>query len=83
MSIAKFKPLLNVGKPTSEQKKSYMMLFPMDYLTHDTLKARGSNCIADLLPKLMNKALVDNGEPTCDKDGQQEKSLMICYPKMS
>lgn len=52
----------------------------MDYLARDTLKAHGSNCVADLLPKLIEKAFVAYGEPPCDKNGQREKLLMICYP---
>lgn len=33
-----------------------------DYLARDTLKAHGSNCIKDLLPKLIEKALVAWGD---------------------
>ena len=46
----------------------------MDYLARDTLKAHGSNCIADLLPKLIEKAFVAWGEP---REEGQEKHLMM------
>jgi HD superfamily phosphohydrolase len=46
----------------------------IDYLARDTLKAHGSNCIADLMPKLIVKAFVAWGEP-CEDGG--EKHLMM------
>ena len=46
----------------------------IDYLARDTLKAHGSNCIADLMPKLIEKAFVAWGEP-CEDGG--EKHLMM------
>lgn len=55
-------------------RHSGMDVDKIDYLARDTLKAHGSNCIADLLPKLIEKAFVAWGE--CNEEGH-EKQLMM------
>ena len=63
----------------------------MDYLARDTLHAFGVNGIADLIPKLLEKACVAWGRSNVPelasetsietKDDNSSMHLMICYPE--
>jgi len=51
----------------------------MDYLARDTIRAHGSNCIADLMSKLTEKSFVCWGNMSSDEDEPDDMHMIIAY----